>query len=397
MSEPATASGSRAVALYLTGFVAFVGLYLPQPILPRLAQDFGVSAQEASGLISATIVGIALASPLVGVVSDRFGRRAILIGSALGLGLVTLACALAPTFVALLAGRFVQGVMLPGLFAVGVAYVSEALPAGTMSTVAGVYVAATVVGGMFGRVLAGSLADVLSWRYGFGFSALLYGILVAVWARLPAGPATTSPRTLVEVARGTLGHLRDRAIVGGLLVGFCLFFAFQATFTYLPFRLARPPFSFSSTLIGLSYLTYTAGVFSSSFAGWFRHRASLRIGFVVGFALAIVGNLLALAPGFGVVALGLLVLCFGNWLVQGMAVGYVATAARTDRAGANALYLTLYYLGGSLGAYLPGTLFDRFGYGAVVGASVVALALGLASAGFFTGRRSAGVAAPRGG
>lgn len=375
----------RAIALYLTGFAAFVGLYLPQPILPLLARDFGEDAQQATLVISATIFGIALASPVIGVLSDRFGRRRILVAGSLFLALATAASALAPTFVLLVAFRFIQGLLLPTLFAVGVAYVSESMPAATMRVVAGVYVASTVVGGMFGRMLAGGLADMVGWRYGFVFSALLYLALLPLWARLPALKAAPAKRTLNEAFTGMVRHLRNRSIIGGLLMGFFLFFAFQSTFNYLPFRLEKPPFSFSSSLIGLTFLTYSSGVFSAIFAGWFSRQTSLRTSLILGYGLAICGNLLALTQGVIVLVAGLLILCLGNWLVQGLAVGYVATAAPNDRAGANALYLLLYYLGGSLGAFLPGFLYPVLGFGGVIGCSVLALAGGVASAAFLTG------------
>jgi YNFM family putative membrane transporter len=369
--------GARAVALYLTGFAAFVGLYLPQPILPLLARDFSVDARVASLVISATILGIALASPVIGVLSDRYGRKRLMLAGALALASASLASAWAPTFELLIAVRFAQGLLLPTLFAVGVAYVADSLPTRTMRVVAGIYVAATVVGGMTGRVLAGATADLVGWRFGFGLSALLFLALIPLWARLPSANRPAGERTLGQAVRGTLGHLGNRTVLAGLLVGFFLFFAFQATFTYLPFHLERPPFSLSATLIGLTYLTYTAGVVSSGLAGWLRQRVGLRPALMTGFCLAAAGNALTLAAGLLTLLAGLVVLCLGNWLVHGLALGYVATAAPNDRAGANALYLLLYYLGGSMGAYLPGFLFPTLGYGGVVSASIVALGAGL--------------------
>ena len=371
----------RAVALYLTGVAAFTGLYLPQPVLPLLAQEFGLEPSRVALLISATIFGIALASPLVGVLADRFGRRNILLAGSLLLGLVTLAAAFAPGFSPLLGLRFAQGLLLPTLLAVGLAYVSDALPAPTMRVVAGLYVAATVTGGMLGRVLAGSFADLVGWRYGFLLSAALYLALVPLWARFEPLRGGAEGTTMRSALAGTLGHLRDRRLVAGLLIGFFLFFAFQATFTYLPFRLDRPPFDFSSTLIGLTYVTYSAGVLSSTVAGWLSRKRGLVAALLLGFGLTIAGNGLTLFPQVPLIVGGLLVLCFGNFLVQGLAVGHVATAAESERAGANALYLLLYYLGGSLGAYLPGFLYPLLGYPGVIACGAVALFAGAACVG----------------
>lgn len=366
-----------AVALYLTGLASFVGLYLPQPILPRLAADFGVEARHAALIVSVTVLGIALASPVIGVLADRFGRRRILVTGAALLTLASAAASVAPSFEALVAARLVLGLLLPTLFAAGVALVSELLPDRVMRTVAGIYVGATIVGGIAGRLLGGVLVDVASWRAAFGVSAGLYLAIALMWWGVRANERRTSGRSLVTVLRGTLSHLADRTLVGGLLVGFSLFFAFQSTFSYIPFRLQAPPFLLSSTAVALTYLTYLAGVLSSTAGGVLARRTSLRFGLVTGFALAVAGNLLALAGELPLLLVGLVVLCLGNWLVQGLAVGYVATATKHDRAGANALYLLCYYLGGSLGAYLPGHLFPRFGFAGVVAASITALIAGI--------------------
>lgn len=366
-----------AIALYLTGLASFVGLYLPQPILPRLAADFGVEARQAALIVSATVLGIALASPVIGVLADRFGRRRILVTGAALLTLASGAATVAPSFEALVAARLVLGLLLPTLFAAGIAHVSELLPDRVMRSVAGIYVGSTIVGGIVGRLLGGVLVDVASWRVAFGVSAALYLSIALMWWAVRADEKRQGGRSLATVLRGTLSHLSDRTLVGGLLVGFSLFFAFQSTFSYLPFRLQAAPYLLSSTAVALTYLTYLAGVLSSTGGGALARRTSLRFALVTGFALATAGNLLALAPRLPLLLFGLVVLCLGNWLVQGLAVGYVATAAKHDRAGANALYLLCYYLGGSLGAYLPGHLFPRFGFPGVIAASIAALLAGI--------------------
>ena len=385
--EPASYLATRAVALYLTGLASFVGLYLPQPILPTISADFGVDAAASALVISSTVFGVALASPAIGVLSDRFGRRRILVSGSLLLCFASLSCALAPSFELLLLARFVQGLLLPTLFAVGLAFVSEALPPRTMRTVAGIYIACNVVGGMLGRVSAGIFEDLASWRYGFVLSAVLYLFLVPLWAsqREQKRAHGESPR-LADAFRGTLSHLGNRNLLGGLLLGFFLFFAFQSTFSYLPFRLENPPFLLGSALIGTMYLSSVSGVFSSASAGWFSSRLGPRVGLLIGLALAAIGNLMALTSYLTLLIAGLLVLSFGQFLVQGLAVGYVSTSAVNDRAGANALYLLLYYLGGGLGAYLPGFVFPIFGFGGVVGVSLLALACAAAAALFLMTR-----------
>lgn len=387
--DPHSPWGARAVATYLTGFAALAALYLTQPILPQLGRVFGVDPRQAASTVSLAILGLGLASPVVGVLSDRFGRRRLLLGGAVALAAVTGACAVAPDLTTLNALRLAQGALLPTLMVVSVAYAADALPVSTMRTVAGIYVAATATGGMVGRLAAGAITDVASWRWAFAASAALFLALPFLWARLPPVARSGRGRGLADVVRGTARHLLDGAVVRGVLVGFFVFFAFQGTFTYLPFRLEAPPFSFGPAVIGASYLVFVAGIVSSSLAGRVSGRLGLRAALLIGFGLAALGNLLALTGSTLVLASGLLVLCFGNWLVHALALGHVATAAETDRAGANALYLLAYYLGGAAGAWAPGFVHQAVGFPGVIAGSVAALAIGAAIAGTLPARAGA--------
>lgn len=368
--------GRRAVATYVTGFAALAALYLTQPIVPELGRAFGVDARDAASTVSLAILGLGLASPVVGVLSDRFGRRRLLLAGPSALVVVTGACAAAPDLATLNGLRLLQGMLLPTLMVVAVADAADSLSTRAMRTVTGIYVAATAAGGMVGRVAAGAVTDQAGWRWAFVASAALFLALPAFWARLPVERGPAVGRRLADVARGTVRHLGDGGVVRGSLLGFFVFFAFQGTFTYLPFRLEAPPFSFGPSVIGASYLVFVAGMVSSSLAGRLAGRLGLRRALLAGFALAALGNLLALTGSVAVLVAGLLVLCAGNWLVHALALGHVATATRSDRAGANALYLLSYYLGGAGGAWAPGFVHETVGFPGVIAGSVVSLALG---------------------
>ncbi|MCA9835296.1 MAG: MFS transporter [Trueperaceae bacterium] len=377
MSKPGDSLfSSSAVALYVTGLIAFIGLYLPQPVLPLISDYFGVATGRSSLVISLTILGIGLAAPFIGILSDRFGRKTIILLAAFLLSLISLGAALSQHFGTLLLLRFAQGLALPGLFVIALTYTSEQSSKTQMAGIAGLYVASTVVGGIIGRLLEGFITDLYSWRQGFAASSVLYLLLVVLWSR-EKGKEFSSSSSLLKALSGTLKHLGNTTLAAGLALGFCLFFAFQTCFTYLPFKLSAAPFSLSASLISLVYLSFIAGILSSSLAGKIRQRYGLRNGFALGFVAALLGNVISLSSSLPLVFLGLLFICFGNWLVQGLAVGFITTAVDSDRAGANALYQLAYYLGGSLGAYLPGLIYDRFAFAGAISMGLLALTVGL--------------------
>ncbi len=373
---------SPRVGLLLYGSVvaAFVNMYLTQAILPVLARDFGVSPSTASLTVSVLILGIALSSLVIGPLSDRIGRKPLLAACALLLGLPSLLCALAPTLPLLLLGRALQGLLIPGLTAVSVAYIAEEFAPGRVGVWLGGYISANVLGGLLSRVTSGLIAESVGWRWAFVMGAgLTLGLGIALLRLRPSLRFTPSPG-LSGAYAGMLRHLRTPRLLGGFSVGFALFFAFTAVFTYLPFHLEAPPFSFSQTAIGLVYLVYIAGIVSSPLSSLLAARLSQRSVMVLGLSVVLLGNFGTLLDRPLALIVALTVLCFGNFAAQGAATAFVATQAEHHRGGASSLYLFFYYVGGGLGAFVPGLLLSRFGWSGVLLCTTLALVLGIAAA-----------------
>ncbi len=328
------------------------------------------------------ILGIAASSLVVGPVSDRVGRKPLLVGCALSLSVPSLLCAAAPTLPLLLGGRLLQGLLIPGLTAVSVAYIAEEFAPERVKAWLGGYIAATVLGGLLSRVLGGLLAATVGWRWAFVLGAALTLLLGALLFGLrPSAHFSASPG-LLGAYGGMVTHLRTPRLVAGFGVGFALFFAFTAVFTYLPFYLEGPPYAFSQTAIGLIYLVYTAGIVSSPLSSPLAARWSQRGVIMVGLTLALLGNLGTLTARPALLIASLVLLCFGNFAVQGTATAFVATEAERYRGGSSALYLFAYYLGGGLGAFVPGLLLPRYGWHGVLVSTTLALLLGLSAAYF---------------
>ena len=368
--------------LYLTVIAALINMYLTQAILPALARDFGVSPSTASLTVSVLILGVAVSSLVVGPVSDRVGRKPLLVGCALGLSVPSLLCAAAPNLPLLLGGRLLQGLLIPGLTAVSVAYIAEEFASERVKVWLGGYIAATVLGGLLSRVLGSLLTELVGWRWAFvGGAALTLLLGVLLLGLRPSAHFSASPG-LRGAYTGMFTHLRTPRLVAGLGVSFALFFAFTAVFTYLPFYLEGPPFAFSQTAIGFIYLVYAADIVSSPLSSPLAARWSQRGVMMAGLTLVMVGNVGTLTPRPLPLVLSLVVLCFGNFAAQGTATAFVATEARSHRGGSSALYLFAYYLGGGLGAFVPGLLLPRYGWYGVLVSTTLALLLGLSAAYF---------------
>ena len=368
--------GFRRAAIGIPGFCAFFNMYGPQSLLPSLAQEFSASPAEISLTMTATTLAIALSAPFAGAMADALGRKRVIAAAMLVATIPLVMMAFAPGLHALIAWRFVLGLALPPIFTVVIAYIGEEWPAAQAMGVTGFYMAAASVGGFAGRFVSGVLADTVGWRAGFMITAamtLLGGLAVA--AILPRERNFTRSEGLAASGQQMLRHLRNPQLLATYTVGFGTLFTFVALFTYVNFLLAAPPFNLSPTLLGAIFVTYLAGAVAVTGLG----RANARFGrkpLVIGsIALWACGALLTLVPSLPVIIIGLAVAASGGFIVQATSTGYVALTADSGRTSAIGFYATSYYIGGSIGAVLPGLTWSTGGWAACLGMVVVMQAL----------------------
>lgn len=378
VSELAPAGpGRREVwALYAGTTAAYADMYLTQPILPLLSQEFGVGPARAGLTVSAVVLAIAGAAAVYGPLSDALGRRRVMAGAMSLLALATLLCAAAPSLGALVGLRALQGLFVPGMTAVSVAYAGDRFAPAALSRVVGGVIAASVVGGLAGRVGAGAVTAHGGWRAAFvAFAALT--LLAAVGLARELSPArATAGAGFRAATRGMLGHLRSPRLLGAFLVGASLFFGWIGVFTYLPYHLTAR-WGLSTGLVSSVYLVYAAGVVASPVAGRLSGRLGARR--LIGWGLAVegIGMAATLAGSLAVLVAGLVVLVLGTFTAQAVAPAFANQSARAAKGGASALYLTFYYLGGTLGSLLPGLAWQAWGWPGVVASCGAAVALGL--------------------
>ncbi|MGO9049646.1 MAG: MFS transporter [Xanthobacteraceae bacterium] len=366
----------RPLAIATAGFTAFVNLYSPQALLPELSREFGVSAGEISALMTASTAAIALTAPFTGALADVLGRKRLITAAAFAVVVPTLIMALASSVPQLVVLRFVQGLLLPPIFTVAVAYVGDEFPPNEIARVTGLFVSGSSVGGFCGRFATGAAADLLGWRASFGVVALmtLAGAIIVTLA-LPRERRFVRSGGFAASGRQMIAHLRNPRLLAIYAVGFGVLFNFIATFTYVSFHLAAAPYFFSSTLLGALFATYLGGSFTVPWVG----RAIVLFGrrhFVLGIiALWTAGALLLLAPPVPAIVVGLAICATCGMVCQAISTGYVITTAKEGRSSAAGLYASSFYVGGSAGAFLIGLVWQAAGWTGCVVAIVAVQAI----------------------
>jgi predicted MFS family arabinose efflux permease len=365
--------GEPTVPVVLAGSAAFLNLYATQPLLPLFARTFHATAFQVGLTVTAPTVAVALFAPVVGRLADTMGLRRVIVGSAYLLAAATALSATASSLWQLVAWRFVQGVVTPGMFAGTVAYIHEMWPASRVGRATAAYMTGTILGGFSGRALAGLIAADFNWHLSFAvLGAIAFGIATAVMLLLPSEPRSHRAERYAANGSSLLNHLRNRQLIATYALGFCVLFTNVAMFTYVTFHLASPPFNLSTAALGWLFVVYLIGAIVTPFGGrWidkYGHRAGLGSAMGIGAA----GALLTLLPSLPAILAGLALTSTGVFIAQTTTSSYIGAVTTGDRGLAVGLYSTFYYTGGSVGAVAPAAFWDIGGWPACV-ALVVAV------------------------
>jgi len=409
---------SPLVAVFLTVFIDLVGFGIVIPLLPIYSETYGADERTLGLLMGSFSAMQLLFSPFWGKLSDRIGRRRVLLGGLIGTAVSYVAFAHASSLAALFVSR-----MLAGFFGANVAtaqaYVADVTTPEDRARGMGLIGAAFGLGFTLGPWLGGELAGVDVRLPGYAAAALSAAAALYGAGRLREAPRTASARLETPgfgALREAFSDRRARLLYGLSLLSILAFSGFESMFTR--FGLASFPEAYGldvasaaapteAQLRGAAVLAgrYFAfiGVVSALVQGGLIRRLVPRFGetrlIVVGPAvLAVAFLLVAAAPhvsadpdvGWRLVLLGCVVMPFGFGLNNPALAGLISRAAPPDRQGARlGVSQSMGSLGRMLGPPALGTLFHVAGPSAPFLAAAGTLFAASAIAVFFRRRYGA--------
>ncbi|WP_230930446.1 multidrug effflux MFS transporter [Dietzia aurantiaca] len=349
--EPAatrTLPGTMLVALALAGAIGPFATDTYLPALPLIVEEFGVTASTAQLTLTAFMVALAAGQLVIGPLSDRLGRRGLLVVGSVGTLLAAVACALAPSIWVLVLARVAQGFFGAAGIVLGKAIVVDVGRgpgvAKAFATLMAIQSVAPVIAPLFG----GAVVPFGGWRGVFWLLAGLSAItLIGVIAAIPESLNAEDRRA--GDLRSTLADMREVATFGPFLARVSTFvFSFGVLFAYIsasPFiyqdmvGLSPSAFSVAFTVNALGILV--SNIASARLAGRFAAEKILYTG-VAGMVAAIVYLVVvvALSPagtlGLVPVSAGfiLLTLSIGAILPNAAALSMQATLGRSGSGSA---------------------------------------------------------------
>ncbi len=336
-------------------------LYAPQPLLPVLSQEFGISREAAAALTTVTFIPLALAPLAYGYLLETISPIRVLKITVPLLAVSELCFAGTSSFPLLMTIRLIQGLLVPAILTSLMTYLSERSSADTVQRVMAIYIAATIFGGFIGRATSGLIANQFGWRFSF----LLLAVTLCIgFLTLFHLPETSGLKTVRPQPKVLLEVLRRPAFLPIYLSIFCLFLIFAAVMNFLPFRLTELSDQANELRIGLMYTGYMMGIVTSlgapKIVSWVNGELkTIRVGL---FCLGL--TLIGLATNQIWLLFGMMFLfCGAMFLVHSTASGLVNQLAGSQYRGmTNGLYVAFYYAGGSIGSFAPGIIYRHFGW-----------------------------------
>nr|WP_030140981.1 MFS transporter [Pseudomonas fluorescens] len=352
------------LALFCGGFATFALLYCVQPMMPLLSQEFSINAAQSSLILSVATGLLAVGLLITGPISDRIGRKSVMVAALFAASVCTIASAMMPTWHGVLLLRALVGLSLSGLAAVAMTYLSEEIHPKHIGLAMGLYIAGNAIGGMSGRLITGVLIDFVSWHTAMLVIGGLSLIAAAVfWRILPESrnfrPRSLHPRSLLD---GFIMHFRDAGLPLLFLEAFVLMGAFVTLFNYIGYRLLAAPYQLDQAFVGLLSVVYLSGIYSSAKVGAMADKLGRRKMLWATIALMLAGLVLTLFTPLWLVIIGMLIFTFGFFGAHSVASSWIGRRALKAKGQASSLYLFSYYAGSSVAGTAGGVAWHLGGW-----------------------------------
>ncbi len=355
-------------------------IYYIQPLLADIARSFHMSPARAGSVATLMQLGTTTCMLLIVPLGDIRERRSLIAGMVLILSIGLAGVALAPNYACLAAAAILVGASGSAVHLI-LPFAASLAPPAQRGHVVGTVIGALLMGILLARTASGYLGALLGWRAVFAIAACMMVVLsVLLVLLLPRSPPEKH-MAYADLCRSMVAMVRDYPTLReSSLYGATLFCAFAAFWTSLVFLLETPPFHYGSTAAGLFGLVGAVGAGFAPLIGRMTDRVGSRktVGFALVLALGSFVILGASAHWLPGLILGVLLMDLGVQSGHVANQAWIYSLAPTMRSRLNSVYMTCYFIGGSLGTFLGALGWQLLGWWGVCGFALAVLSAGLA-------------------
>jgi predicted MFS family arabinose efflux permease len=380
----------------LANFAASLSARALDPVLPHVADDFGVSIATAASFSAVFAFTFAIIQPVLGAAADLFGKARLMIVCLVLLGLASILGALSTSFPLLFATRILAGIGSGGVFPVALGLTSDLVAPAKRQVAIGRTLAGSMTGNLLGASFSGVIGDFLGWRGVLGVLGLLVIVAsVAVAAGFRGAALAHPPKTNLSALkhgyRTIFSNPNALCFAAVFVEGCCVLGLFPYLASFL-FELGETSLSIAGIVIAgfaLGGLFYTLTV--SRFLPRLGVKGMMILGgSMVGLQLAVI----AFGPSWKVQAISLLFMGWGFYSIHGCLQVFASELSVEARATAMSLHSFFFFMGQTVGPIAYG--FGILNVGktpTLLTSAAIIVALGFACARLLRQKRPADAAA----
>jgi MFS family permease len=364
--NPAPLHDHRLYIVFGITLMGVMGVSSISPAFPRIARALDLTSQQVGLLLTVfTVPGVFLA-PVLGFLSDRFGRRRVVVPALLLFGAAGTACAFSRAFPLLLVLRFFQGIGAASLTSLSVTLLGDMYVGEAREAAVGYNASALSIGTASYPLIGGALAAI-GWQYPFLLSAAAFPIALFVATSLDT-PRPGSSGTVLARIRAVLDNAWRSGIATLSLLAVLVFvMLYGAYLAYMPFLL-EGRFGLPSPVVGAIMSTSSiATAITASRHGRVAARLSGRSILTIAFGVYIAALVtIPLMPRWWLVPAGTLLFGVAQGLTVPTVQSQIASRAPMELRGATmAVNAMAIRIGQTLGPLLTGAVYAVAGISAV--------------------------------
>jgi predicted MFS family arabinose efflux permease len=381
------ALGRPIALLSAAAFVSVASMRVADPLLPQVAQEFGVSAGDASVIATAFALAYGVCQLIWGALGDRFGKYRLVALMTLVSALTATSAGFVHSLAALGLARLAAGATAAAIVPLGMAFVGDHVPYRDRQAVLARFLTGTIFGLVGGQILGGVVGELVGWRAVFlllGLLFLLCGVLLLLELRAPRVPTpvltgSISPAALARGYALLFGRSWARVVLATVFIEGLLFYG---AFTFIGAYL-RERFGLDYAMVGLVLGCFGLGGLIYALTvrrlmDWLGERG-LALGggaiLTLGYLAVAWGSLPAMAPA--IAALGL-----GMYMLHATLQTNATQMAPEARGLAVSTFANALFMGQAAGVFFAGLVVDRIGFTpvfVVLGSALLALGAGFAA------------------
>lgn len=333
-------------------------MYATQPLQPLLSNEFNISIVQASSFTAVIMLFLAIAPIIYGYILERVNAKKVLLISSTILLITNIFLGFSSTYELFLFIRTIEALVIPAILTACMSILANDKENTKLNM--SIYVASTVFGGLIGRVISGFIATEFGWRA--VFFSISFALLIGLYFITKLSNDTEASLTKAKI-KDVLLILKDKRFLVIYSLMFVVFFVFVGLLNILPFKIKDAMPNASEAQIGLLYLGYGMGIVVSLFIHKIIKvlKKELRT-ILFGIVVFTISTLFFINDNIWFMFFMIFPLCVGMFIIHTVSTRVANSMKETQKALTSGMYLTFYYIGGTIGSILPSIIYETYGW-----------------------------------